>query len=363
MDKSLKGIAITAAAMVAVGLLLAGAGYAAGGNQPISIDKTGVHVGKGWGNGSKADGPITRSGKLESFEEELAPFNSIKTDMNLYPVELIAGDKYAIEGVYDTGYGKPEYSIEDGVLVVQERNGSFFNKGIDLSIHIGGSDSDSGRGSIVGVKIYYPKDSELKEVRIKAAMADMSFDGITADTVEFNNGLGRLELSNISANKIKAFVGSGDCSLSGVKGDFLDVTNNLGETSLKNVEVNQLEAKALSGDLFLSGVTTEQGVLKLSLGMLTAENLNTKGLKVENKSGDIDLSGILLGDTDITSNLGTVSVSLGAAESQFNYDLKTSLGEVTLGDNESSGSIQAKNGATNNLKVVANLGDIEVEFE
>ncbi|MDF3001139.1 MAG: hypothetical protein K0Q48_1258 [Bacillota bacterium] len=363
MDKTVKGIAITAAAMVAIGLLLAGVGYAAGGNQPISIDKSGVHVGEGWGNGNKGAGHLASSGKLESFEEELDHFDSIRTDMNLYPVELIAGDKYAIEGVYDTGYGKPEYTIENGTLVVEERNDSFFSKGIDLSIQIGGSGSESERGSKIGVKIYYPKDSELKDVRIKAAMADMSFDGINADTAEFDNGLGRLELSNISANKIKAFVGSGDCTVSDVKADALDVTNNLGKTTLKNVEVRILEAKSQSGDLFLSGITAEQGMLKLNLGKLTAENLNTKGLTVENQSGDVDLGGTLLGDTDITSNLGKVSVSLGATESQYNYDLKTNLGEVMVGDNESSSSMQAKNGAKNNLKVFASLGDIEVEFE
>jgi DUF4097 and DUF4098 domain-containing protein YvlB len=354
MDKTIKKLAIAAAAMVAVGLILAGAGYAAGGNQPIRIDGNGIHVGGGWGDSSgKGDATVASSGKQETFEEKLEHFTSIKTDMNLYPVELIAGDRYAIEGVYDTGLGKPEYTVEDGTLVIEERNDTIFNVGMKPGINYGGK---------LGVKVYYPKGAELENVSIKASAAELSFQGITADSVEFEISLGGLEVSDISAKKIKVILGAGDCLLTGLKADDLDITNQLGQTTLKETDVKTLKAKAFSGDMTLSNVTAEQGTLELDLGKLSAKNLKTQGLTAKNQSGDIILKGILQGDTDITSSLGTVFVSPGASEDQFNYELKTSLGTVKAGGNESSSSMQVKNEAKNNIKISASLGDIEVQF-
>lgn len=356
MDNKIKKIAIAAAAMVAVGLLLAGVGYAAGGNQPINIDGTGIHIGD-WGNGSRKGNESTASsGKQKTFEEKLNPFSSIKTDMNLYPVELIAGDGYAIEGVYDTGLGKPEYTVKDGTLIIEAKNDTIFNVGRKSGINFGVKNSK------LGVKVYYPKGAELNNVSIKASAADLSFQGLTVDSAEFDIGLGGLDLSDISAKTIKVSLGAGDCQLTGLKADDLNITNQLGEITLKKTEAKTLNATSLSGDVNLSDVTAERGTLELDLGELSAENLKTQGLTAKNQSGDITLKGVLLGDTDITSSLGTVFVSPGASEDQFNYELKTSLGTVTAGENESSSSIKVKNQAKNTIKISASLGDIEVQF-
>lgn len=357
MDNKIKKLAIAAAAMVAIGLILAGAGYAAGGNRPINIDGTGIHIGEGWRNGSGKGNASARSGKQETFEEKLDQFSSIKTDMNLYPVELIAGDQYAIEGVYDTGLGKPEYTVKDGTLIIEARNDTIFNVGMKRGINFEvGNDK-------LGVKVYYPKGTELKNVSIKASAAELSFQGITADSAEFNVGLGGLELSDISAKTIKVSLGAGDGLFTGLKADDLDITNQLGKTTLKKTDAKTLKVKAISGNVILSDVNAERGTLELDLGELSAENLKTQGLTAKNQSGDIILKGMLLGDTDITSSLGTVFVRPGASEDQFNYELKTSLGTVKVGEKESSSSMKVKNEAKNTIKISASLGDVEVQFD
>lgn len=357
MDKAVKRIVIVAAAMVAVGLVLTGIGYAIGGNQPINIDRNGIHVGSGWKDDGEKGGALATGGKLESFAEELGEFHSIKADTNLSQVELVAGEKYAIEGVFDTANGKPEYAIENGTLIVEERNDMLFHAGID--INLGFKDNQEKPR----VKIYYPKDAVLQDVNIKTAVSDLTFDGITAKSAKFELDLGRLELSNISADKVDISVGSGDCSLTGIKAsDELKLTNNLGRTTISGGETKSLELTAQSGDVILNGTTIEKGGIQLNLGKLTGENLNTKGLTVKNQSGDIELSGTILGDTDISSNMGRVFLKPGAAEKEFNYELKTNLGRVETNGSESSGSLSVKNSAPNNIKVVAQMGDVIVEF-
>ena len=83
MNKSVKGIAIVAGAMVLVGLVLAGIGFMAGGNQSIYFDRTGIHL----GNEGDSSG-----GKVENLTENLNSFSSIRTDLDYYNVELIPSE-------------------------------------------------------------------------------------------------------------------------------------------------------------------------------------------------------------------------------------------------------------------------------
>ena len=156
MDKKWKNILIGGAVILGIGLVLTAVGWLFGGNHPIYIDKDGISV----GGGGKMNG------QPEVLSEELKGFSSISTDLSCYPVELIPSDKYAIEAVYDTAIGKPEYKIENDTLIVKDK--SAINIGINLSGVINNNDK-------LVVKIYYPKSAQLKKVVIKADATDLSF--------------------------------------------------------------------------------------------------------------------------------------------------------------------------------------------
>ena len=91
MNKSVKGIAIAAAAMVTVGLLLTGIGFMAGGNQPIYLDRDGIHL------GDREAGET--AGNLVSFSQDIDSFSSISVDLDYYDVELVPGDNFAVRGL------------------------------------------------------------------------------------------------------------------------------------------------------------------------------------------------------------------------------------------------------------------------
>ncbi len=344
MDKKWKNILIAGAVILGVGLVLTAVGWLFGGNHPIYIGKDGISVGGG----------ENRNGQPEVLSEEFEGFSSISTDLSSYPVELIPSDKYAIEAVYDTEIGKPEYKIENDTLIVKDK--SAISIGFNFSGVINNSDK-------LVVKIYYPKSAQLKKVVIKGDASDLSFHELNADSAEFYLNLGKLELDAISADNIKVELDCGTCLMTNIQASDMTVRNNLGETSLEIGKLKTLEIDADSGDVTVADVTVESGVFSLELGKFKAEKLSTGSLIVDNQSGDIELSGKLLGKTEVDCSMGEVNVSLENAKDQYDYELKASLGMVTVDGNEVSNSTSVANGANNNLKVNAEVGDIKVDFK
>jgi hypothetical protein len=344
MDKKWKNVLIGGAVILGIGLVLTAVGWLFGGNQPIHINKGGISVGDG----------ERRNGQSEVLSEELQGFSSISTDLSCYPVELIPSDRYAIEAVYDTGLGKPEYRIENDTLIVKDK--SAINIGINLSGLINNSDK-------LVVKIYYPKSAQLKKVVIKEDASDLSFQELNAESAEFYLDLGKLELDAISADNIKVELGSGDCLMTNIQASNMTVKNNLGETSLETGNLKTLEIDAASGDVTVADVTAESGVFSLDLGKFKAEKLSTNSLNVDNQSGDIELSGKLLGKTEVDCSMGEVTVLPENTKDQYDYELKTNMGTVTVDGNEVSNSTSVTNGANNHLKVNAEMGDIKVDFK
>lgn len=351
MNKSVKGIAIVAAAMVTVGLILTGIGFMIGGNQHIYLDSKGIHVGD-------REGGKAVSGELVSFSQSVDGFSSISVDLDYYDVDLVPGDQFAVQGAYSSEAGKPEIKIENDTLVIKDTSKIGINLDIDLPGLVFQNDQPN-------IKIYYPEDTKLKNIVIRSGASDLDFEDLTAEEAGFYLDFGKLELSNITANNITVEMDSGDCTMKAIKAaDHLIVTNNFGKTTLDGAEMKSLKVDADSGDVTLTDTAFEQGDLTLNFGKLTAKGMTSKGLKAESDSGDVDLQGELLGLTDVSCDMGKVTIRPGAQRDQFNYELNTDLGSVSIADSKVSGSTAINNAAApNTLKITTDMGDINVIFE
>lgn len=349
MNKSVKGIAIAAAAMVTVGLLLTGIGFMAGGSQAIYLDRDGIHL------GDREAGE--RAGNLVSFSQEIDSFSSISVDLDYYDVDLIPGEKFAVQGTYLSKEGKPDFKIENDTLVVKDRT----HKGININIDLPGLVFNNNQPTI---KIYYPENTKLKDVVIRCDASDLDFENLTAEKAEFDLDFGKLELSGITANQISVTMDSGDCTMEKVTAaDELNIKNDFGKTSLIDAVAKTLKVDASSGDVSLTNVTFDFGELYLDMGKLTGKNLKSEGLKAETNSGDVDLQGTLLGLTDVTCDMGKVTINPGASRDQFNYEFNADMGSVSIEGDKVSGSVAMNNGsAKNTLKIATDMGDIQVVF-
>jgi len=352
MNKSMKGIAIAAAAMVTVGILLTGIGFMAGGNQHIYLDKTGIHV------GDREDGK-NGGGELISFSQNIDNFSNIDVDLDYYDVDLVPGEKFAVQGDYLSKEGKPTIKVENETLVIKSSRHKGININLDFSDLIF---EDNNKPNII---IYYPESAKLKAVAIRCDVSDLDIENLIAEKAEFDLDFGKLELTNITADNITVDMDSGDCTMKNMKAaDKLTITNNFGKTTLEGAEMKSLKLDADSGDVTITDTTFDYGDLKLNFGKLTAEGMTSNGLKVESDSGDVNLEGKLTGLIDVTCNMGKVTVNTGAPRDQFNYELNADMGSVSIEGEQVSGSMASNNpSAKNTLKITTDMGDINVNFD
>jgi DUF4097 and DUF4098 domain-containing protein YvlB len=348
MDKSLKGIAIVAAAMVTVGALLAGLGFITGGMQPVYFDRDGIHV------GNAGDGK--HGGRLESFSQEVGSFGSIDVDLDYYDVDLIPADKFAVEGTFFSEEGKPDVKVENGKLTVKDTNHKIVNVDIDLPGLF------TTKNNQPAVRIYYPDKTKLKDLSIKCDASDLDYKNLTAEKAEFVLDFGKLELSDISAKSVIVTMSSGDCSLKKITADDLTVSNDMGKTTLDGADLKTLKVDANSGEVTLTGVSADYGDVYADMGKVSGRDLATNGMKVNSSSGDVNLQGKLLGLTDITCDMGAVTVEPGAPKDQFNYELNADMGSVSVGGDNVQGSVTFNGSAKNTLKIKTDMGSIKVNF-
>lgn len=346
MNSSLKGVAIVAAAMLTVGIVLTGVGFMAGGNHPIHFDKKGFHVGEN-----------ETSGKLEDFSQDLGSFNSISVNLDYYDVDLVPGDKFAVEGKCFSQEGKPDISVENGTLTVKDTK----HNGVSINLDLPGLITYNNQPVL---KIYYPKDTAFKDIKIKCDTSDLAYEGLNADQIDFELDFGKLNLSNAKANNITVGMDSGDCTLKNISAaEKLDISNDMGKITLEGANSKKLKINANSGDVSLTDVTAENSEMTVDMGKLSGTGMKTNGLKATADSGDINLQGSLLGLTDITCDMGSVKVSPGGSKDQFNYELSTDMGSVSIGDEQASGTLKASNeSAKNTLNIKADSGSINVNF-
>jgi DUF4097 and DUF4098 domain-containing protein YvlB len=348
MNKSLKGVAIVAAAMVTVGILLIGIGWMAGGNQPIYLDQKGIHV------GARAD---SDHGKMESFTKDISSFSSIDVDLDYYDVDLVPSDKFAVDGTYYSKDGKPDIKVENGTLTIRDKEHGRINIDIDLP----GLFTFNNQPRI---KIYYPKDTKLTNLVLKCDTSDLSYENlIVTDKADFKLDFGSLNINGLTAKNIKITMDSGSCTLKTIKADDLNIGNNLGKTTVDGANLKTLKINADSGEISLNGVTADRGELYTDMGRIDGKDMATNGLKVESGSGEVALKGKLFGLTDITGDMGAVTVNPGAPKDQFNYELNADMGSVSIGGDNFNGNVAMNNGsAKNTLRIKTDMGSIKVDF-
>lgn len=349
MNNSLKGVAIAAAAMVTVGILLAGIGWMAGGNQPIYVDHKGIHVG---------ERDNSDYGTLESFAQNVSSFSSIDADLDYYDVDLVPSDKFAVDGTFYSKDGKPDVKVVNGTLTISNKKVGRININIDIPDLFTFDNQPK-------VTIYYPKDTELKDLTLKCDTSDLAYENLTiSGKADLELDFGSLDVNGLTAKNIAISMDSGSCTLKNIKADDLNIGNNMGKTTVDGADLKTFLIDADSGEIRLTGVTADRGELIADMGRIDGEDMSTNGLKVDSNSGEVVLKGKLFGLTDITSDMGSVTVNPGAPKDQFNYELNADMGSVSVGGDNFSGNAAINNGsAKNTLKIKTDMGSIKVNFD
>lgn len=133
------------------------------------------------------------------------------------------------------------------------------------------------------------------------------------------------------------------------------------ELNAKTVEIDlgagYLEWKALNADSLL---------VDIDAGKVVVKDGKLGDLEVDCAAGDCQVQGELQGNVKVECAAGNVSLSPVGKETEFNYDLKCTVGSIQVGDVEVSEMNETKkmdNGAYKTMELSVSAGNIEVEFE
>lgn len=168
------------------------------------------------------------------------------------------------------------------------------------------------RGPKITIEI--PDGVELKEIEVHTALGDIKMDGFTLNTEK------------------------------------LDVHSNLGDIKLTNMTI--------PGEILAA---TDLGDIKLLEGSFGKMDL-------ENSMGDIKISGEVTANVKASCSMGTVEAKLSGVETDYNYALETSMGEVEINNRSYKENMQGEaniinTGAAITLTMNSDMGDVEVTTE
>lgn len=131
--------------------------------------------------------------------------------------------------------------------------------------------------------------------------------------------------------------------------DDITIESKLGDVSLENVAANNVDITQHMGDIDCTQVScSEKIVLDQKMGDVTYKGKQSGELSIDNKMGDID-------------------IEIYGAQSDYRYDLKTSMGDIEINDEETGGMNAHESGGAKSAKyqIIAtnSMGNITLEFQ
>ena len=183
------------------------------------------------------------------------------------------------------------------------KNGTLFVKSSN-KLNVGAGDFSKDK-----IILYLPKDFAFDKVNLDLGAGEVDFDDIKAKQVSMQVGAGQITCKNLEADKVDLNVG-------------------LGEIRIKDMKVNNV--------------------------------IGTVGM------GNLDLDGEVLVSADLNCSMGNIDLKVEGKEEDYNYEIKSSMGNVDIGHESFSGVASKKsidNGADRDIIVECSMGKASVSIK
>lgn len=228
-------------------------------------------------------------------------------DIRKIEMELGAGSFYVAEKDEDDGLIDIYIEEAEGHCSYEVKHGT---------LHISGFQNiRNGLEGMTGMK------DNLVEVRVPK--------GSYFEEIDLDIGACRMDISRINAGK-------------------LDVTLGAAEVYLTEMELNELEADVGAGRIEASDVRTVKG--DISVGV-----------------GECVYNGTISGNLDADCGMGNMEFSLTGRETDHDYEIECSMGNVDIGDYSAAGFMGSErhidNHAGSKFEIECDMGNVTISFE
>ncbi len=282
--------------LLAGGLAFIALGLSLGANhRGLYINKYGLNL----SDENMATAKLTATEKVTEIEIDIISAN----------IHFIIADDYGLE-IYNNNIVNFEYSINNGKLLVKEKESLSFN-----IFNFNWKEEY--------VNIYLPQDATINSIVIRNTSGNLDATALKCETLNVHQLSGNMKMSEIQASSITVY--------------------------------------NTSGDVTLNQVVAERFNINITSGNFRALNFETKDLKAKTLSGDISISGELNGNSDISVTSGRVVLELAGAEQDYNRNIKVTSGSVKInGKRDGAGHVDFK--AANSLDISVTSGSVKLTF-
>lgn len=204
------------------------------------------------------------------------------------------------------------------------------------------------------IKISGPKDMELE---MKGGSGTVLVDNVKSELTTIQVGSGTVTGKNI-IGQVESKAGSGSIRLYNIQGD---VSGSVGSGNARIEDVlGNVKYSSGSGGINAKNI---EGLLSISLssGNAKLENIGELG-SLRLTSGNVDANNAGLGpETNFSGSSGNFKIKTPSDLRDFNFYMKATSGNITVGSSRGGRSLTLENGAAYDIKGSITSGNITIE--
>ncbi len=221
-----------------------------------------------------------------------------------------------------------------------------------------------GKGNAAGSKqAYYEVDaSQISNLELTFGAGEFSIE--ETDTQD-----GKIEIHVQGIGRADYSVKENTLHISGFEG--LRWTDNLGENRIdikipRGSSFEEISVETGAGVTILSGIRANELEAEVGAGSVQISESEVNNASLSVGMGECFYEGVIRGDLDAECGMGDMTLMLSGKETDHNYEIECSAGEITIGGFSVSGLATEKkidNNAGSEFDIACSMGSIEIVFE
>ena len=139
-----------------------------------------------------------------------------------------------------------------------------------------------------------------------------------------------------------------------------------GKMDVSGLESDHIVLKVGAGQIDAEQLTAQLLEANVGMGQINMTDITVQNLDAEVGAGGMTAKGTVKGDAGVKCSVGSLDLQLAGSETEFNYHLIGTMGNISLGGQDYSGVGMQRdidNGAGKNLTAECAVGNITIRFE
>lgn len=134
----------------------------------------------------------------------------------------------------------------------------------------------------------------------------------------------------------------------------------------EDMELQEVSLELGAGVLYIEDIVTGELDIDMGAGQATVDHFKAGDLEVSCGAGEVTLTGTVEAGADLECGTGQITYHAAGAEEDYNYDMKSGIGDITINSRSVSGLGKenfVNNEAYKTITASCGIGEISIDFE